>query len=74
MGKGAKNLATAGRTASGKNAGKWTLLAFNSSRLSPLSERLEQATLLFGRAAEQWGSVLLNLHLFAGNLQFLVTR
>ena len=48
MGKGAKNRATVQRTASENDAGKWTdkrvfSLAFPSSRLSPLSERLEQA-------------------------------
>ena len=51
MGKGAKNRKTARRTESEKDAGKIDgqpvsprfLLAFPSSRLSPLSEPLEQA-------------------------------
>ena len=50
MGKGVKNRATAQRTESEKKAGKMdgqsprvSSLAFPSSRLSPLSERLGQA-------------------------------
>ena len=60
VGKGSKNSATAPRTASEKDAGKMDeqrappspqsphvfSLAFPSSRLSPLSERLEQASKL----------------------------
>ena len=49
VGKGTKNRATAQRTASEKDAEKWTdtrfFTRFPKSRLPPLSERLEQATL-----------------------------